>query len=164
MIAHWHLAQVNIARLLVPLDAPQMQEFVALLDEINAYADASPGFVWRLKGPEGNATYLRPYSDERILFNMSVWTSIEWLRVYTYGTAHADVLRRRREWFSRFERPNVALWWVHAGTRPSVEDGVRRLDYLQIHGPTIHAFSLRETFEPTAEGQALPGEATVRST
>jgi len=121
MSARYHLAQVNIARLLAPIDAPQMRDFVALLDEINALADESPGFVWRLKGAEGNATYLRPYVDDRILFNMSVWTSIEALRTYTFGSAHAGVLRRRSEWFSRFEKPNVALWWLPAGSVPSVE-------------------------------------------
>ena len=157
----YHLAQVNIARLLAPLDAPQMQNFVALLDEINALADASPGFVWRLQGAGGNATYLRPYEDDRILFNMSVWTSIEALRTYTYNSAHAGVLRRRSEWFARLEKPNVALWWVPAGTVPSVDEGVGRLDHLQAHGPTAHAFSLRTTYDPPAGGPAFPDAATV---
>ena len=38
----YHLVQVNIARLLAPLDSPQLAGFVAALDPINALADAAP--------------------------------------------------------------------------------------------------------------------------
>jgi heme-degrading monooxygenase HmoA len=98
-----HLAQVNIARMKGPLESPVMAGFVARLDKINALADGSPGFVWRLQTGEGNATYLRPYDDDRILFNLSVWESIEHLREYVYRSAHVEVLRNRHEWFSKFE-------------------------------------------------------------
>jgi len=74
--SNYHIAQVNIARMLAPLDDPIMAEFVALLAQINALADNSPGFVWRLQTEHGNATYLRPYDDDRILFNLSVWESV----------------------------------------------------------------------------------------
>jgi hypothetical protein len=158
----YHLAQVNIARMLAPIDAPTMQTFVELLDEVNALADASPGFVWRLQGGEGNATYLRPYDDDRILFNMSVWASIDALRAYAYGGAHAAVMRRRREWFTLLEQPSVALWWIPAGHVPSVDGAVRRLDYLQRHGPTGYAFTFRTTFEPSADCLELPGDAKAR--
>lgn len=73
----YHLAQVNIARMVAALDDPVMAEFVALLDEINALADGSPGFIWRFQTEQGNAVYLRPYEDERILFNLSVWRTVE---------------------------------------------------------------------------------------
>ena len=96
------LAQVNIARMKAPLESPVMAGFVARLDEINALADRSSGFVWRLQTGEGNATYLRPYGDDRILFNLSVWESIEHLRDYVYRSAHVEVLRNRDE---RFNNP-----------------------------------------------------------
>ncbi len=101
-MAEYHIAQVNIARMKAPLDDPVMSGFVVRLDEINALADRSPGFVWRLQTPEGNATYLRPYEDDRILFNLSVWATVESLKDYVYRTAHAEVLRQRREWFDTF--------------------------------------------------------------
>src|ERR1700745_3033606 len=97
-----HLTQVNIARIPPPLDAPARAGFVARLDEINALADGSRGFVWRLQTPEGNATYLRPYDDDRILVNMSVWESVEAIKNYVYRTAHAELLRHRQEWFEAF--------------------------------------------------------------
>ena len=96
-----HLAQVNIARLAAPLDSPQLADFVANLQPINAIADASPGFVWRLQTEEGDATSLRFSDDEWLIVNMSVWESIDALRDYVYRSAHADVLRRRQEWFER---------------------------------------------------------------
>lgn len=156
MPAGFQLAQVNVARMVEPLEHPSMASFVALLDEVNELAESSAGFVWRFQGADGNATYLRPYDDDRILFNMSVWTSVEALRAYAYGGAHADAMRRRREWFSRFEQPNVALWWVREGTRPAVSEALARLEHLQRHGPTAVAFTFKTAFAAAEEGLALP--------
>jgi hypothetical protein len=151
-----HLAQVNIARARGPLESATMAGFVARLDEINALADRSPGFVWRLQTEAGNATYLRPYEDDRILFNLSVWETVEALRAYVYRTAHAEVLRQRHEWFSRFEAPYLALWWVPAGHRPSVDEAKQRLARLAQDGPTPFAFTFRSLYPPD--------ESTLRST
>jgi hypothetical protein len=148
MTSSMHLAQVNIARMKGPLESEVMAGFVARLDEINALADRSPGFVWRLQTGEGNATYLRPYGDDRILFNLSVWESIEHLRAYVYRSAHVEVLRDRYEWFSRFERAYLALWWIPAGRRPSVDEAKKRLGHLDQHGPTPFAFTFKVTFPP----------------
>ena len=143
-----HLAQVNVARMLAPLEDPVMAGFVARLDEINALADGSPGFVWRLQTEAGNATYLRPYADERIIINMSVWETVEDLRNYVYQSRHSEVLRRRREWFEKLETPVVALWWVPAGHVPSVDEAKKRLAHLEENGPTPFAFSFRSIFPP----------------
>jgi hypothetical protein len=141
-----HLAQVNIGRMRGELDGPVMSGFVARLDELNALADVSPGFVWRLQTEQGNATYLRPYEDARILVNLSVWETLDDLRRYVYLTAHAEMLRNRREWFEVFEAPFVALWWVPAGHHPSVDEAKKRLDNLQRNGPTAFAFTFRTPF------------------
>ena len=146
-----HLAQVNIARMRGALEDSVMQTFVARLDEINALADESPGFVWRLQTDAGNATYLRPYADERIIINMSVWESVEALRGYVYRGRHAEVLRRRDEWFERLETPVVALWWIPAGHVPSVDEAKKRLAHLEANGPTPFAFTFRALFPPDAE-------------
>jgi Domain of unknown function (DUF3291) len=130
-----------------------MAEFVAQLAEINALADRSPGFVWRLQTEDGDATAVRPYDDALILINMSVWTDLESLRTYVYRTAHAEVMRRRREWFERFERVYLALWWVPAGHQPTVPEAVDRLEHLEQHGPTAHAFSFAVPFD--ADGRAI---------
>src|SRR5215471_12224675 len=116
----YHIAQVNIGRILAPLDDPMIAEFVALLDEINAIADRSPGFVWRLQTESGNATDFRPYEDDRILLNLSVWESVEQLKEYVYRGAHSEVMRRRREWFEKFDGPFTALWWVEACKIPTI--------------------------------------------
>lgn len=144
------LAQVNIARMKAPLDSPIMAGFVARLDEINALADRSPGFVWRFQTSEGNATYLRPYDDDRILFNLSVWESVEQLRAYVYRSAHVEVLRARREWFATIESAHFALWWVPAWHHPSVDEAKERLAHLAEHGPNPYAFTFKAVFPPTA--------------
>lgn len=143
-----HLAQINIGRLKAPLDDPSMAGFVSRLDEINALADRTPGFVWRLQTEEGNATSLRPFDDERIALNMSVWESIEALRAYVYSSAHAEVLRQRRDWFEKFERVYLALWWIPAGHIPSIDEAKARLASLEQNGPTPFAFTFKTTFTP----------------
>lgn len=143
-----HLAQINIARMKAPLEAPEMASFVARLEEINALADAAEGFVWRLQTPEGNATYLRPFDDERILVNMSVWASAEALKNYVYRTAHAELLRDRRQWFEHFAGTYQALWWVPAGHVPDVDEARQRLAHLEKHGPSAHAFTFKQIHEP----------------
>jgi hypothetical protein len=144
-----HLAQLNIARPRAPLDSPQLASFTSRLAEINALADAAPGFVWRLvDGEGGDATSLRPYGPD-VLVNMSVWESVESLYDFAYRTAHLDVLRRRREYFDHDGLDAYAvLWWVPSGTVPTLTQARRRLDLLAAEGPTPQAFTFRDRFPP----------------
>lgn len=155
----FHLAQVNIGRARGEMTDPVMAEFVARLPEINALADGSPGFVWRLQTEDGDATAVRPYEDAHILINLSVWTDVLALRAYVYRSAHSAVMRRRREWFERFDRMYVALWWVPAGHRPPVAEAVARLAHLEQHGPTAFAFSFAAPFGP--DGLPMPRESVT---
>jgi heme-degrading monooxygenase HmoA len=142
----YHLAQVNIAYMRAPLSDPIMAEFVAQLHTVNAAADASPGFVWRLQTEQGNATEIRAYEDERILFNLSVWQSLEALKAYVYRSQHGAAMRDRRKWFEPNDQPTMALWWIPAGQIPSVAEAKARLDYLRQHGSTPHAFLFNHVF------------------
>jgi hypothetical protein len=156
------LAQVNIGRLLAPLDSPRLADFVAALDPVNAVADTAPGFVWRLQTEDGNATAIRAFerdaegSDGGILINMSVWESVEALGAYVYGDAHRAVLRRRREWFERMTDAFAALWWIPRGHIPDVREAEDRVKHLRAHGPTPYAFTLREHFPPPGRDNAGP--------
>src|SRR6476661_6758449 len=114
---------------------------MAALGPINALAERSAGFVWRFQTEEGNATAVRPYDDESILVNMSVWESADHLAEFVYRSAHAEYLRRRREWFVRTAETITALWWVPAGLIPTIEDGIARLEHLRANGPSPHAFT-----------------------
>jgi hypothetical protein len=144
----FHIAQINIGRARFAVDGPELADFMALLDPVNALADSQPGFIWRLQTEEGNATALRPYEDERIIVNMSVWKSIDTLWSFVYDSAHLDVVRRRREWFERFESTYLALWWIPAGTLPTVDDAKLRLESLDAKGPTPYAFTFKQRFAP----------------
>jgi hypothetical protein len=152
-MAEYRIAQVNIGRIKAQLDDPLMAGFVTRLDEINALADNSPGFVWRLQTPEGNATYLRPYDDDRMLLNMSVWETVEALKHYVYQTAHSELLRERHQWFEKICAVYVALWWVPANHRPGTDEAKKRLAYLDKHGPTRFAFTFKSLFPPDEEFQ-----------
>jgi heme-degrading monooxygenase HmoA len=146
--ADLHLAQVNIARMNAPLGSPEMAEFVARIDAINGLADGSPGFIWRLQTGTGDATYLRPYDDDRVLFNLSVWKTVEALRAYVYKSVHSEVMRRRHEWFGKFDGAYLALWWIPSGHVPSVDEAKQRLAHLERNGPTPTAFTFKTLFPP----------------
>jgi hypothetical protein len=130
-----------------------MAGFVRRLDEINALADRSPGFVWRLQASEGNATYLRPYDDDRILINMSVWETVAALKHYVYRSVHAELLRQRQEWFKKFAGAYLALWWVPVGHIPGIDEAKKRIAHLDAHGPTQFAFTFKTVFRPDEEFQ-----------
>jgi hypothetical protein len=159
----YRIAQVNIGRIKASLDDPVMQGFVGRLAEINTLADHSPGFVWRLQTSEGNATYLRPYDDDRVLVNMSVRETVEALKHYVYRTVHAELLRQRHDWFERFAGAYAALWWVPIGHIPSVEEAKKRLAYLDAHGPTQFAFTFKTVVAPDEEFQKSIDWSTFRS-
>jgi heme-degrading monooxygenase HmoA len=149
MAAH-HLAQVNLATLRFPLDGPELAGFVAQLEPINALADGTPGFVWRLQTEDGDATSIRPFDDERVMVNLSVWESLEALRGFVYASRHLEVTRHRREWFHKMADPYLALWWVPAGTIPTVAEARKRLELLADRGPTAGAFTFRTPFPEPA--------------
>jgi heme-degrading monooxygenase HmoA len=142
----YELAQLNIGRIVAPLDSPELSGFVARLEEINALADAAPGFVWRFQTDDGDATALRPFDDDQMLVNFSVWESTEALHAFVYRSLHVEVMRKRRQWFERMDQPFTVLWWVRAGHRPSVEEAIERLEHLRRHGPTPRAFTFQERF------------------
>jgi len=148
-MATQHLAQLNIARLRAPLESPQLAAFVGALEPVNAMADAAPGFVWRLQTEQGDATSIRAFDDDMLLVNMSVWDSIEALQEFVYrNPGHRDIFRRRNEFFDRAE-PYLVLWWIPAGTIPTVDDAKERLELLRSTGPSPRAFTFRMPF---AEG------------
>jgi hypothetical protein len=153
------LAQVNIARLLAPLDSGQLADFVAALDEVNAEAEAAPGFLWRLADASGNATGISAFGWDRadsegVIVNLSTWTSVESLKAYMYSGRHVEMMRRRREWFHKVDLATTALWWVPAGHRPSPAEAEQRLVHLRDHGPTAYAFTLRQPVMVGAAGDA----------
>ncbi|MEQ8675589.1 MAG: DUF3291 domain-containing protein [Aggregatilineales bacterium] len=142
----YHLAQLNHARMIAPTDDPRVADFMNALDEINALAEVSAGFVWRLVGEGNNATDIHFFEDPQLLVNMSVWESVESLYKYAYKSKHADYFARRREWFTRPEKPSPVLWWVPAKHTPTLAEALARVDHLAEHGPTPHAFNFKKTF------------------
>ena len=154
MANRWHLAQINIGRLVAPHGDPRVQPFFDALDRVNELAESSPGFVWRLKGEGNNATDIQATADPLLIPNMSVWEDAESLYQVVYRSAHTEVMIRRREFFERFEGAFQALWWVPVGTLPTVNDGLSRLWHIDRFGPTGHAFTFKKRFPaPDAGGE-----------
>lgn len=159
-MSRFHLAQINVARALAPLDDPLLADFVERLDDINALADSSPGFVWRLQSDSGNATDIQVSADPKFIVNMSVWEDLDALFAYVYRSDHLQVMAQRRRWFEKPSKAFMALWWLPAGMLPSVEEGLRRLEILERRGPTPQAFTFKMPFD--AAGRRIDRDALVR--
>ena len=144
----WHIAQLNVGTLLYPLEDPRIAEFVAGLEEVNALADASPGFVWRLQSASGNATDIKTSDDPNFIVNMSVWANAEALFDFVYKSSHRLVMAKRREWFVRPSKAYMVLWWIAAGRLPTVDEGLARLAHLEAHGASPYAFTFKDKFPP----------------
>jgi hypothetical protein len=143
MITGHHLAQFNIARVRYPLDDPRMAEFVNNVERVNGLADKIPGFVWRLQDESGNAMNMRVYDDPSILPNLTVWENVQALERFVWQTLHQRFYARRDKWFTPI-KTTLVLWWVPAGHRPTMAEGVARRDHLIAHGPSDYAFGWRE--------------------
>jgi hypothetical protein len=157
----YELAELNMGRMLAPLDSEVMRGFVEGLEPINALADTSPGFVWRLQTEDGDATAVRAWADDMLILNLSTWASVEALADFTYRTVHREVMVQRRNWFEKMAEAYMVLWWVPAGHRPSTAEAIDRLERLRRDGPTPEAFTFRSPFPPP--GTADADEATVES-
>ena len=149
----YQLAQANVAYAIAPADDPRLADYIARLDEMNELADASPGFVWRYLTDSRDPAQ-REFPDPLVLFNLSVWASIDALHTYTYRTAHAEVYAGRKRWFVDEKAvvggKALAMWWVAEGTRPSVAEAKARLDEITANGPSERAFNFKQRFAPPA--------------
>jgi hypothetical protein len=144
-----YIAQLNISKMIgVNIDDPIMSEFVAQLDEINLLSEQSKGFIWRLKSDDGNATDYKPYNDERIIVNFTVWETPEDLKNFVYYTAHRLVMKDRKKWFENLGQPSDVLWYVDTDKIPTVDEAVERLAFLQKNGPSLYAFDFKNIFYP----------------
>jgi hypothetical protein len=154
------LAQVNVGRLRGPEGSPDVADFFAGLERINALAESSPGFVWRLAADAGHVYPVG--TDPLFVVNLTVWETYAQLHEFVYRTAHNGFLRRRKEWFERMPSPFTALWWVQAGHDPTVDEAMARLDHLRTHGPTPQAFSLLRQFDADGRPVSRPGQPPAR--
>jgi hypothetical protein len=141
----YQLAQLNIAKMKYVVEAPEMADFVNNLERVNALAEQSPGFIWRLQTEEGDATSIRAFGPD-ILVNMSIWKDVESLHNFVYRTAHTSIMRRRKEWFERISEAYAVLWWIPVGRYPELEEAKEKLEYLKAHGPSASAFTFKKAY------------------
>ncbi|MEM8969345.1 MAG: DUF3291 domain-containing protein [Bacteroidota bacterium] len=143
-----HLAQLNIGTLRYPIDHPNTQEFVDNIDRINQLAERSPGFVWRLKDEAGNATNFQVFPNPMTIVNMSVWENADLLKQYVYRSDHAQIMRKRQQWFEKHDGSFMVLWWIPEGHLPTLAEAKQRLELLEKNGETAEAFTFRKMFNP----------------
>lgn len=147
-----HLAQANIAHMRGSYEDPVMAGFVARLDKLNEIADSSPGFVWRLQDETANDEAARIFDSDQLVFNLSVWESVEALETYVYNSGHIEAVRKRSEWFEKPDRAPFVLWWIEPGQRPTIAEAKTRFDLLWASGPSASAFTFRHSFPAQSNG------------
>ncbi|MBW0148952.1 DUF3291 domain-containing protein [Marinobacter arenosus] len=157
-MSQYHIAQLNIAKLKAPIDSPQLADFVANLDRINALADDAAGFVWRLQTEDGDATGIDYFGSDQIV-NLSLWESVEALHDYVYRSVHVEIMRRKKEWFHKMADSHMVLWWVPAGHLPSIEEASAQLELLRELGPTQEAFTFKKAFPAPNESASAPSDS-----
>jgi hypothetical protein len=155
-MSSFHLAQLNVAKMKADIDDPIMKGFVDNLEEVNAIADNSPGFVWRLETDEGDATDMRVFEDNMLLVNMSVWESIDDLKKFVYDSFHLEILKRKKEWFDKIDGVYQVMWWLKPGSLPDVDEAKARLAYLQANGVSEFAFNFQLSFSASEQHLVLP--------
>ncbi len=158
-MTQWQLAQINVATALHDIDGPEMAGFTGRLDEINAIADAAPGFVWRLQSGEGNATDILLFPDNpRFIVNMSVWRDFESFSDFVFRSGHLELMQARHRWFQVSREPTHAMWWIPAGSAmPTPVEGWERLLLLREQGPTPAAFPLKRRYDPPRDSERRVG-------
>ena len=145
------LAQLNIATAKAALDSDVMREFVDNLAPINALAEASPGFIWRLQDEQGDATQIKAFDDEHTIVNLSVWHSADTLKQFVFKSLHSEFLSRKKQWFHPITEASYVLWWVADNHQPTIQEAVARLMHLREFDETPHAFSFKRLFSDTAD-------------
>lgn len=139
----YHLAELNIGRLLTPVDDPRVAEFMANLDRVNGLGKRMPGFVWMMEGsgePGTGNTENSIGDDPQFVANLSLWETVEQLETFVWGTIHKQFYERRKEWFEVLGEMHFVMWWVPVGHEPTLEEGLARLEHLKTHGDSDEAF------------------------
>ena len=140
-----HLAELNIGKFKYPTSDSRMAGFMDNLERVNSLAERSEGFVWRLKGDNGNATDLRVGDDYAV--NMSVWETPAALENYVFKTVHVQFYKRREDWFNLIEKPHMVFWWIPEGHQPSLTEAMDRLADYEKNGATENAFGWAEVMD-----------------
>lgn len=155
-----HLVQLNIATLQHPLDDPRIADFVNALPSVNEAGEQSSGYVWRLQSDSGNATDIKVFDDPLMIVNLTVWESLEALKAFAYHGIHRDFFRRRAEWFVPGST-RTALWWTPAGSLPITDDAKRRLEFIDVFGPSPYAFGMGQNQPALVIERVGPDETRV---
>lgn len=135
-----HLAQLNFATAIADLDDPVMAGFVDSLAAVNAIAEKSPGFVWRLKDRQDEAAAMAILGDPRETFTLSLWESAADLEFFAWNTVHRRFMKSRRKWFLPPASAFLVMWWLPAGAIPTFTDALARLARLRDEGPSEAGF------------------------
>jgi len=149
-LPHWdaqimkmQLAELNVARLVAPTDDPRVREFMDNLDLINSLGRRMPGFVWMMDGlaPPGEENPdIEIAGDPLLVPNLTVWEDARSLERFVWGTVHRKFYDRRAEWFGALDEVHLVMWWVPKGHRPTLAEGLERLDMRRRLGDSEDAF------------------------
>lgn len=139
-MSEFHIAELNVARLRFDINDPRIADFVNNLNRVNAAAERSEGFVWRLKDEGGTSVEITQDADPMVIPNLSVWTDVSSLENFVFKTVHKRFYDRRADWFEVMDQMHFVMWPVAYGHEPTLEEAWDRLDHFNKNGSTDRAF------------------------
>ena len=148
-MSKFNLAQVNIAKVLAPMDNPLMKDFVDSLDAIYKISDSHGGFIMSINNEDRPTEFREAFPDDSFMVNISVWKDLDALFDFTYKSGHVEIFKRKKEGFSKIEMKYMACRYFPEGQVPTHEEAKQRLNYVNKHGYTPYAFSFKDKFSIT---------------
>ncbi len=156
------------------MSRPAFYTFGILLEEyshpaMNSFFDQAGlafGETSRFDGFVGNVGNVLPPKPETLapallpkelrglkdVYTLTLWRDLESVYAFAYhGPAHAEALRRRKEWIFRDGWSTYVAWWIPEDAIPSWEDAIQRYDSLPEHGSTPYAFDFKHAFGPDGQ-------------
>ncbi|NJR13390.1 MAG: DUF3291 domain-containing protein [Phyllobacteriaceae bacterium] len=143
------LAQLNISVWKIDDQSEAARPFVDNVARMNALAERSPGFVWRLLDEGRDAKGHNAIGGPETLMTLSVWQSAAHLEAFAFNTVHRRIYERKAEWFAQLQSHHLVMWHVPDGHRPTVAEARQRLDHLNAYGSTDFAFDWSHLPEAT---------------
>jgi hypothetical protein len=85
-----------------------------------------------------------------------LWEDLESVAAFAYSGPHGEAMVHRREWFGEPTAPEYVAFWVDdEADRVDWQEAADRLDHLNEHGPTPHAFDFKRPFDTEGNPTSL---------
>ena len=144
----YQIVQANYAQWKPGISESEVNEFISQIAGVHAQAESAKGYVWRYVDDPDPKYIDRLFGMDGLVFNMSVWESIEDLKAFTFKNLHNDVMRERSKWFVSLPFTTSIMWWVQKGNIPTAEEAHEKFEIIEAKGPSYEVFTFGKLYYP----------------